>query len=124
MIYLVVVHHMILFMMFRSKNVNYFRLDGQTKTDKRKENINSFNDPRNTSARLYLVSTKAGGIGINLVGANRFVPRPWSMRSDAMTKYSTLGLSYSTHHGTQPTIFSQYSESTASGRTNLASYIA
>ncbi|XP_076811067.1 uncharacterized protein LOC143453580 isoform X2 [Clavelina lepadiformis] len=56
-----------------SKNVNYFRLDGQTKTDKRKENINSFNDPRNTSARLYLVSTKAGGIGINLVGANRAV---------------------------------------------------
>jgi transcriptional regulator ATRX len=40
---------------------------------KRKETIDKFNNPKNTRARLFLISTKAGGIGINLVAANRCI---------------------------------------------------
>jgi transcriptional regulator ATRX len=49
------------------------RLDGSTDIQKRKSQINQFNEKNNTRCRLFLISTKAGGIGINLVGANRAV---------------------------------------------------
>jgi transcriptional regulator ATRX len=53
--------------------MDYFRLDGSTEMQKRKDTVDRFNDPSNSRARLFLISTKAGGIGINLVGANRCV---------------------------------------------------
>ena len=40
---------------------------------KRKHFIDLFNDPSNTRGRLFLISKCAGGIGINLVGANRCI---------------------------------------------------
>jgi transcriptional regulator ATRX len=55
------------------RDYDYFRIDGQTSIEKRKASIESFNDMDNSSARLFLISTKAGGIGINLVGANRCI---------------------------------------------------
>ncbi|GFR28480.1 transcriptional regulator ATRX [Trichonephila clavata] len=56
-----------------SKNVDYFRMDGTTSAEFRKQYIDHFNDPANDRARLFLVSTKAGGLGTNLVGANRVI---------------------------------------------------
>ena len=50
----------------------YFRLDGQTKVKDRQNMIAQFNRSR-SAMRLFLVSTRAGGIGINLIGANRVV---------------------------------------------------
>ncbi|GIY76604.1 transcriptional regulator ATRX [Caerostris extrusa] len=55
------------------KNIDYFRMDGSTSAEFRKQYIDHFNDPLKDRSRLFLVSTKAGGLGTNLVGANRVV---------------------------------------------------
>ncbi|KJH45445.1 helicase protein [Dictyocaulus viviparus] len=53
------------------KNVNFFRLDGSTPAPERERLINRFNsDP---GVHLFLISTKAGSLGINLVAANRCI---------------------------------------------------
>ncbi|KAJ1526822.1 hypothetical protein ONE63_008390 [Megalurothrips usitatus] len=56
-----------------SPGIDYFRLDGSTPTDLRATWCNIFNKTSNLKARLFLISTKAGGLGINLVAANRVV---------------------------------------------------
>ena len=53
-------------------NRDFYRIDGSTSLDARSEIVKVFNDEL-SNARLLLVSTKAGGIGLNLVGANRAV---------------------------------------------------
>ncbi|XP_037540908.1 helicase ARIP4 [Nematolebias whitei] len=55
------------------RNLNYYRLDGSTTASERERLINQFNDPTNTSAWVFLLSTRAGCLGVNLVGANRVV---------------------------------------------------
>lgn len=55
------------------KDKDYFRIDGNVNCDFREGILDHFNDPEKHRARLLLISTKAGGIGINLVGANRCV---------------------------------------------------
>ncbi|EEC12932.1 conserved hypothetical protein [Ixodes scapularis] len=53
--------------------IDYFRMDGSTSVDLRKRWIEMFNDESNPRGRLFLISTKAGSLGTNLVGANRVV---------------------------------------------------
>ncbi|RWS14079.1 helicase ARIP4-like protein [Dinothrombium tinctorium] len=53
------------------KNRNYYRLDGSTSAQEREKLINNFNN--NRGVYLFLLSTRAGCLGINLVGANRIV---------------------------------------------------
>ncbi|CAH8536172.1 unnamed protein product [Schistosoma mattheei] len=55
-----------------TRNVHYFRLDGSTNASEREKLINNFNDPKNP-AKLFLMSTRAGCLGVNLIGANRVV---------------------------------------------------
>ncbi|KAL2091281.1 hypothetical protein ACEWY4_013544 [Coilia grayii] len=55
------------------RNVNYYRLDGSTSTSERERLINQFNDPANDMAWVFLLSTRAGCLGVNLIGANRVV---------------------------------------------------
>lgn len=55
------------------RNLNYYRLDGSTTTSERERLINQFNDPNNTSTWLFLLSTRAGCLGVNMIGANRVV---------------------------------------------------
>ncbi|KAF3425464.1 hypothetical protein E2986_03490 [Frieseomelitta varia] len=56
-----------------SLGIDYFRLDGQTSAENRNSWCKIFNEPTNTRARLFLISTRAGGLGINLTAANRVI---------------------------------------------------
>ncbi|XP_011860060.1 PREDICTED: transcriptional regulator ATRX [Vollenhovia emeryi] len=56
-----------------SLGLDYFRLDGQTSPENRNMWCKIFNRPTNTRARLFLISTRAGGLGINLTAANRVI---------------------------------------------------
>ncbi|KAI8602308.1 SNF2 family N-terminal domain-containing protein, partial [Dissophora ornata] len=52
----------------KTMNLKYLRMDGATKVEDRQPLIDSFNDDE--SHKVFLLSTKAGGFGINLTGAN------------------------------------------------------
>ena len=55
-----------------SKNWGYFRLDGQTDVSHRQSLVNSFNR-RFTAKRIFILSARAGGVGLNITGASRVV---------------------------------------------------
>ncbi|CAL1534464.1 unnamed protein product [Lymnaea stagnalis] len=56
-----------------TKNLDYYRMDGTTSAQNRQTWASNFNDVDNYRARLFLISTRAGGLGINLVAANRVI---------------------------------------------------
>ncbi|KAF8844599.1 hypothetical protein BDN67DRAFT_994336 [Paxillus ammoniavirescens] len=56
----------------RSKKYGFFRLDGTMTITKRQKLVDQFNDP-NGKEFIFLLSSKAGGCGINLIGANRLI---------------------------------------------------
>ena len=57
----------------RQRGYGHLRLDGTMNVSKRQKLVDRFNDPENTSETVFLLSSKAGGCGINLIGANRLV---------------------------------------------------
>lgn len=69
--------------MCRYKKFGLFRLDGTLSINKRQKIVDKFNDP-NSSEFIFLLSSKAGGCGINLIGANRLVlmDPDWNPASD------------------------------------------
>ncbi|KAJ7509970.1 DNA repair protein, SNF2 family [Mycena galericulata] len=56
----------------RSKKYGCFRLDGTMSITKRQKLVDQFNDPEGKEF-IFLLSSKAGGCGINLIGANRLI---------------------------------------------------
>lgn len=56
----------------RSRNYGSLRLDGTMNVNKRQKLVDKFNDPEG-SEFVFLLSSKAGGCGLNLIGANRLV---------------------------------------------------
>ncbi|KAI0928410.1 DNA repair protein rhp54 [Taiwanofungus camphoratus] len=58
--------------LLRSKKYGYFRLDGSMTISKRQKLVDNFNDPDGKEF-IFLLSSKAGGCGINLIGANRLI---------------------------------------------------
>lgn len=53
------------------KGQTYLRLDGSVRSSKRNDLVRQFNE--NPKIRLFLISTMAGGYGINLTAANRVI---------------------------------------------------
>ncbi|KAI9888478.1 MAG: DNA-dependent ATPase protein rad54 [Vezdaea aestivalis] len=56
----------------RSRAYPSLRLDGTMSVPKRQKLVDRFNDPEGAEF-IFLLSSKAGGCGINLIGANRLV---------------------------------------------------
>ncbi|KIY48038.1 hypothetical protein FISHEDRAFT_44019 [Fistulina hepatica ATCC 64428] len=57
----------------KKKRYSYHRLDGQTPPPKRQEYVKQFNPDMPWLLVIFLLSSKAGGVGINLIGASRLV---------------------------------------------------
>jgi len=58
--------------MCRENNWGFCRLDGSIGMKKRQAMVDDFNDP-NSNLVAFLLSSKAGGCGLNLIGGNRLV---------------------------------------------------
>ncbi|CAM9204389.1 unnamed protein product [Discosporangium mesarthrocarpum] len=75
------------------KGVDFYRIDGVSTSTERQSMIRRFNDTNTT--RLFLLSTGAGSVGINLVSANRVVllDTSWNPACDlqAMSRCYRLG---------------------------------
>ncbi|KAL4440282.1 hypothetical protein ABPG75_003283 [Micractinium tetrahymenae] len=57
----------------RDRGYPYVRLDGTTTIKKRNKLVKEFNDQSNKNQFAFLLSSKAGGCGLNLIGGNRLV---------------------------------------------------
>ncbi|XP_078362706.1 DNA repair and recombination protein RAD54B-like isoform X2 [Oculina patagonica] len=55
-----------------NRSYQFLRLDGKTPTSKRQSLVDRFND-RHCKIFVFLLSSKAGGVGLNLIGASRLV---------------------------------------------------
>jgi len=54
------------------RDLKYKRLDGSTPLEEREADIQEFVDPK-SKLDVYLISTRAGGLGLNLMSANNVV---------------------------------------------------
>ena len=60
----------------KKENIEYLKLTGQTKVSDRIDLVNEFNN--NPDKKLFLISLKAGGTGLNLIGADMVIHYdPW-----------------------------------------------
>ena len=60
----------------KKRSINYFKLTGATKIDERMRMVDEFNE--NSDVKLFLISLKAGGTGLNLTGADMVIHYdPW-----------------------------------------------
>ena len=60
----------------KKDNIKYFKLTGQTKVSERIKLVDEFNE--NKEIKVFLISLKAGGTGLNLIGADMVIHYdPW-----------------------------------------------
>lgn len=77
----------------RANKWGSFRLDGTMAVKKRQKLVDRFNDPESPEF-VFLLSSKAGGCGLNLIGANRLVLFD---PGELQTKIERIFLSLSLH---------------------------
>ena len=58
-------------MYVNQKGYNYLRMDGDTTISRRSNLVDNFNE--NENIFLFLLTTRVGGLGLNLIGANRVI---------------------------------------------------
>lgn len=75
-------------------NRNYYRLDGQTPKTRRHQMITLFNRAENQEVKCFLISARAGGQGINLIGANRVIilDTSWNPAADLQSIFRVFRL--------------------------------
>ncbi|KAI0700892.1 P-loop containing nucleoside triphosphate hydrolase protein [Cytidiella melzeri] len=68
----------------KKKNYSYYRLDGSTPAGKRQDFVNDFNKASQKQRFVFLLSSKAGGVGLNLIGASRLclIDSDWNPSHD------------------------------------------
>ena len=70
----------------RQGDINYLRMDGKTAVKERQSLVDRFNnDP---GFHLFLLTTKVGGLGVNLTGANRVIifDPDWNPSTDVQAR--------------------------------------
>ncbi|GKU94544.1 hypothetical protein SLEP1_g8023 [Rubroshorea leprosula] len=85
---------------FSEKGFEVCRIDGKVKLDERKRQINGFNDA-NSNYQIFLLSTRAGGLGINLTAADTCIlyDSDWNPQMDlqAMDRCHRIGQTKPVH---------------------------
>lgn len=77
----------------------FLRLDGSTSISKRQKLVKKFNDPQDNQF-VFLLSSKAGGCGLNLIGGNRLVLFDPGMTSKLMLTFKMITTNkYQGHKG-------------------------
>ncbi|XP_028788424.1 ATP-dependent DNA helicase DDM1-like isoform X2 [Neltuma alba] len=85
---------------FSERGLEVCRIDGSVKLDERKRQIQEFNDV-NSNYRIFLLSTRAGGLGINLTAADTCIiyDSDWNPQIDlqAMDRCHRIGQTKPVH---------------------------
>ncbi|KAJ4962204.1 hypothetical protein NE237_022143 [Protea cynaroides] len=85
---------------FSEKGFEVCRIDGSVKLEERKRQIQEFNDI-NSNRRIFLLSTRAGGLGINLTAADTCIlyDSDWNPQMDlqAMDRCHRIGQTKPVH---------------------------
>jgi transcription termination factor 2 len=55
----------------KARDLKFYEIRGDVNLHKRNELVESFNKPYETDVKVMLLSLNAGGVGLNLIGANR-----------------------------------------------------
>ncbi|EGC30980.1 hypothetical protein DICPUDRAFT_50468 [Dictyostelium purpureum] len=76
----------VLAIMCKTRGYAYFQLDGSTPNAKRQQLVDLYNDPKRPEF-AFLLSSKAGGVGLNLIGGNHLVlfDADWNPANDAQS---------------------------------------
>ncbi|CAH8336529.1 unnamed protein product [Eruca vesicaria subsp. sativa] len=85
---------------FSEKGFEVCRIDGNVKLDERRRQIQEFNDEK-SNCRIFLLSTRAGGLGINLTAADTCIlyDSDWNPQMDlqAMDRCHRIGQTKPVH---------------------------
>ncbi|KAL7909574.1 P-loop containing nucleoside triphosphate hydrolase protein [Trichoderma velutinum] len=84
--------------LFKEQRRTVCRLDGSTAVFKRQEQIKAFNTGKQ---EIYLISTGAGGVGLNIYGANRVVI--FDFKWNPVTEQQAVGRAY--RFGQEKTVY-------------------
>ncbi|KAL7927987.1 hypothetical protein ACQKWADRAFT_18702 [Trichoderma austrokoningii] len=87
--------------LFKQQRRAVQRLDGSTPVYKRQGMVRAFNAGKVGESEIYLISTKAGGVGLNIQGANRVVI--FDFKWNPVNEQQAVGRSY--RFGQEKTVY-------------------